>query len=102
VVNMSTSAAAKSGLRSSPQESPDLGVSSYEEVPENLDAYNEDSIEGNGKTEQDDEAEELGTLQDEAMSETSSLVSEGVYSMNYCDLVDMTMGDMCMVLMKCS
>jgi hypothetical protein len=97
----STSAAAKGGVPLSHQESPDSGVSAYEEVPENLDAYDDKSREGEGENEQNaDEGEESGTLQDEAMSEASSLASEGAYSLDYRDLVDIMKEDLCMALMK--
>jgi hypothetical protein len=69
---MSTSAAAQGGLRSGHQESPDSGVSSYEDVqvPEREEPYDEDSKHDSEDAEPE-EGEETGTLQDEAMSDAS-------------------------------
>jgi hypothetical protein len=86
-------------MHSSHQESPDYGVSSYEEVPEHADAYEEESKEEGSELDHSKQ-EESGTLRDEALLEALSLVSEGTYGMSYHDLLDMTQGNLCMVLMK--
>jgi hypothetical protein len=80
-------AAAQGGLRSGQQGSANSGVSSYEDVqvPDQEDAYDEDSKHNCDNAEPED---------------TSSLANEGTYGMNCRDLLDMTTGDLCMVLMK--